>query len=695
MSELKSDEVVSRLKKLKIGYVPYSENLDAPGDRRRFVYYARKNNIPFEVADPSKRYDIVILSGFADLTVWSKYRRGVLVFDLIDSYLDESNNSFKDTFRGTAKWILRKHRYWEMDYKKTIKETLLQCRAAVCCTVEQQRLIKEFCPEVHIILDIHNSSTKTVKTSYEASSPVFNIVWEGLPYTMETLKILKGPLEKIQKTHPVALHIITDLEYYKYARTAGKTLTQKEAAKIFANTFLYSWNESTVSSIITSCDMAVIPLRANNALDFGKPENKLLLFWRMGMPVLTSDTPAYTRAMARCGSDMACGTEDEWVEKLLRYIMSADARKEAAEKGMRYASTEHGEDVTLARWDKLFSIFMEKGEINGRSGIHNPLVVEKDVQEPASIYEFEISNSLRQNIDARIYDEWRSPSFRSDLTPRLSVVMPIYNGEKYLADSLRSLLAQSFEDFEVVLVDDGSRDRGPEIVKSFSNIPIKMVKQINGGIGSALRTGCQIARAEWIARMDQDDVALPDRFLKQMAYLEKNPKIGLLGTGVIEINSFGEETGKYIFPSENDDIKRLLIVRNMFLHPTTIFKKSIYEEVGGYSLNRDMPEDWDLWIRMIDKTQVANLSECLLMYRRHDKSISIVRARHYQFQGIKLRGRAILEGRYSFYNLIYIIFALLGLILPMNIVAMIRKRIHKHYHFYPSRDFRSNDKPLK
>ena len=125
------------LRNARIGYVPYGHDLAGPGDRRRFPFYARARGIEFEIADPTKKYDVVILSGRADISVWSRYTQGKLVYDLIDSYLSIPKKSLKGQLRGLFKYLSRHSRYLQLNYWKAVEGMCARADAVVCTTQER------------------------------------------------------------------------------------------------------------------------------------------------------------------------------------------------------------------------------------------------------------------------------------------------------------------------------------------------------------------------------------------------------------------------------------------------------------------------------------------------------------------------------------------------------------------------------
>lgn len=338
----------------RIGYVPYSDTLERPGDRRRFVRYAHKRNLNFEIAVPDKEYDLVVLSECADISVWSRYPHGKLVYDLIDSYLAIPRTDLKGLLRGTAKFLSRQSQHFQFDHWKAVAAMCHRADAVVCSTEEQSRDIARHNANVHIVLDIHSSVTHRVKTGYAAQRP-FRLVWEGLPHTLDSLNQIKPTLENLRKCYPLELHLVTDTEYYRYLGRYGKSNTLEVARRILPDIQLHEWKESNCAGIVCSCDLAVIPIALDDPFAAGKPENKLLLLWRLGMPVVVSATPAYSRAMTSAGVNLACVGQGQWMETLERLICDEGERQKAGTQGRAYAEQEVSEKKLLARWDRVFS----------------------------------------------------------------------------------------------------------------------------------------------------------------------------------------------------------------------------------------------------------------------------------------------------------------------------------------------------
>jgi hypothetical protein len=339
---------------VRIGYAPCGNALDKPGDRRRFVYYASRRGIQFEIADPNKEYDLVVLSALADISVWSRYPKAKLVYDLVDSYLAIPRTDLKGRLRGLFKFLLRQSRYLQLDHWKAIGAMCTRADAVVCSTEEQRRDILKYCSNVHIILDAHMGVTSRVKTNYSAARP-FRLVWEGLPQNLGSLKLIRPVLDQLRCRYPLEMHVVTDREYFKYMGKYGKTSTVEMARRILPDIHFHEWKEVDCAEIICSCDLAIIPLTLTDPFAAGKPENKLLLFWRMAVPVVTSASPAYLRAMQAAGIDLAVKDAADWMAKLECLIGDEHARHEAGMLGKAYVEHEFSESSLLSRWDAAFA----------------------------------------------------------------------------------------------------------------------------------------------------------------------------------------------------------------------------------------------------------------------------------------------------------------------------------------------------
>lgn len=338
---------------MRIGYSPYSPDLQQPGDRRRFPHYARRKGLEFELADPSKSYDLVVLSARSDLVHWTDRPPPTrIVFDLIDSYLAIPESDLKARFRGLSKYAIRELSGPVWSYRRALEEMAQRADAVVCSTTEQQRLLTAFCPNVHVILDFHTELGSARKEHYEKSQP-FRLVWEGLPQNLLGFREIAAVLRRIGEEHPLSLHLVTDSDYFAYMNRVWRRSSKKLAEDIFEPSYIHEWSPETLVEVAIRSDLAVIPLDLDDPLAAGKPENKLLLFWRLGVPALVSATPAHVRAMDAAGLDFACRDPAEWESLLLSLIEDESARRRSAELGAEHALATASEASLIEKWDAV------------------------------------------------------------------------------------------------------------------------------------------------------------------------------------------------------------------------------------------------------------------------------------------------------------------------------------------------------
>lgn len=206
-------------------------------------------------------------------------------------------------------------------------------------------------------------------------------------------------------------------------------------------------------------------------------------------------------------------------------------------------------------------------------------------------------------------------------TPLVSVILPVYNAKDYIEDSIKSILYQTYRNFELIIIDDGSSDGSLELINKFSDERLKIIRHDdNQGLIKSLNEGIKLSSGELIARMDADDISLAGRLEKQVKFLNSNPEIGVCSTWY---RVLAKKT--YIKKDETDPhkLKSLLLYYCPLAHPTVMLRKNlVINESDFYSLDYPHAEDYELWIRLSEITKIANIPEVLFQYRPHENQIS-------------------------------------------------------------------------
>lgn len=207
--------------------------------------------------------------------------------------------------------------------------------------------------------------------------------------------------------------------------------------------------------------------------------------------------------------------------------------------------------------------------------------------------------------------------------PVVSVVMSVFNGEPYLREAVESILNQTFRDFEFIIINDGSTDGSAALLESYqkSDARVRVYHEENRGVGESLNRGCGQAQGKYIARMDADDIALSDRLMRQVEFMEGHPEIDVVGGAAEFVNPMGKSLVTVRYPETDHEIKSAFSRKNPLLHPTVLLRREVFVAVGGY---RPVfkAEDYDLWLRIAEQGQLVNLGEVVLKYRIHPDQVT-------------------------------------------------------------------------
>lgn len=209
-------------------------------------------------------------------------------------------------------------------------------------------------------------------------------------------------------------------------------------------------------------------------------------------------------------------------------------------------------------------------------------------------------------------------------TVPVTVLLPVYNGAADVVQAVDAILAQTFAHFELLIINDGSKDNSADILNGLSDSRIRLIHQDNLGLAATLNKGMQLAAGKYIARQDQDDLSHPERLEKQLAYMESHPDCILLGTAAQIWVADTPTERVHQHPADHGTLSFDLLFNNPFVHSSVMLRKEALIAAGGYSTDpqRQPPEDYELWSRLARVGQVANLPERLLVYREVPQSMS-------------------------------------------------------------------------
>lgn len=258
----------------------------------------------------------------------------------------------------------------------------------------------------------------------------------------------------------------------------------------------------------------------------------------------------------------------------------------------------------------------------------------------------------------------------------ISVIMSVYNAEKYLAQSISSILNQTYKDFEFLIINDCSTDKSVKIIKEFlqDDNRIDLIdNRIRLGLTKNLNRAIDQSKGELIARMDADDISEPDRFEKQASFLAENPKIGVLGSCAIDIDEEGNQIGERNVPITNEGIISTLYKVNPMCHPSIMYRKKIIERIGLYDERYRVVQDYDLWFRCAAAgILMHNLEDRLLQYRIND-DYTARKSFKYRLTDAKIRYRGYNRIGLDPLKRIYVLLPFLLGLVPSSFYSKLKK----------------------
>ena len=343
------------MSKLKIGYWPLSDSLLSTGDRRRLVFWA-KNRGHTITTDLNKKVDVIVASENSDFN--SKYFESTktpIVFDLVDAYLSPQN-VFEDLVRGVLKQITGQITGDLKPFSRHIRDFCMKADAVVCSSIEQEQLIKNYNINTHVILDSHDEiPLVTPGRDSLGMFPFRQLLWEGKPATLGGVNTIYSSLNEIAKAAPISMRFVTDESYFmianKYLNRRSSAILKKHSKQNLQQMKIVPWSIENLVSSAKESTLAVIPLDLTVPMQRLKPENRLLIMWRLGLPCLTSETPAYKRVAIKAGVEVVCQDSKHWVESISRFLSDSKYALNQVSSGQTYIHENHSSKVILEKWD--------------------------------------------------------------------------------------------------------------------------------------------------------------------------------------------------------------------------------------------------------------------------------------------------------------------------------------------------------
>ena len=336
------------LRKLRIAYFPLSLNLQHPGDRRRLIRWARARKHEIQIGD-TRNCDLAVLSQGSEFPITKLDSKIPKLMDLVDSF-GLSNSRSEDILRGISKNVPLKSNGIHLAYSKFILSRVSLADAVVCSSEEQAEYLLRFNSRVFPILDSHDEIPEREIRPKRRDNRV-NLFWEGQPFTIPPLSIFESPY--FSPSANFHFNMVSDLEYFEFLRRFRRQRTLDLISQTLPSYShsLSKWSIGNLLEFANSSDIAVIPVNDRKPIQFLKPENRLMIMFRLGIPVVCSRTPSHLRVEKKLGIQITSECPLTWKKLIMDFWSDEDLANHLVKKGKWYLKNFHNDTVLFEKWD--------------------------------------------------------------------------------------------------------------------------------------------------------------------------------------------------------------------------------------------------------------------------------------------------------------------------------------------------------
>jgi len=265
--------------------------------------------------------------------------------------------------------------------------------------------------------------------------------------------------------------------------------------------------------------------------------------------------------------------------------------------------------------------------------------------------------------------------------PSVSVIMPVRNCERYVEKAIRSILEQTYTNFEFIIIDDASTDTTAKIIQRLAESDKRIVftsNQTNLGLTKNLNIALRKSRGKFIARMDGDDISLPNRFAHQVEFLDAHPEISIVGTWAQIIDGSDKVIGRLEYETKNERIRKRMIQRSQFIHPSVMFRKEIVESVGFYDESFRSAQDYEFFPRALTKHKGENIPQVLLQYRwDFTQNEGFTSGKKQERNALRARFRMLTKYGWPAWHVVFLAKPLISYLVPLSVKKIILRSLAK------------------
>jgi hypothetical protein len=352
--------------KFRVGYVPYSKNLQHPGDRRRLATWAKSAVIELQIEKPNES-EILFLSSGANLSYWIRKAKQPVVIDLVDGYLGENPIFIRDFTRNFVRSLKGRSSYSSITFSRELKKACRSAAAVVVASPEQAKDVEPYNQNVFVILDDHTEldGARILRDSKHLHGETSKLIfWEGYGYTLKHFKMIASELDLFLSQQKYQMLVVTNTSFARWGGYIGRVKTsdlfKKWLPLSHKSVEIIPWSIEKVIESASLCDFAIIPVDTEDRFANLKPENKLLSMWHLGLPTLFSNTKAYSRVANAVGLSEMCIESNEWFKALTNLELNGNSSK--MQNVDDYLMKFHVRDVLVSKWQNVVDSVLGKDD---------------------------------------------------------------------------------------------------------------------------------------------------------------------------------------------------------------------------------------------------------------------------------------------------------------------------------------------
>lgn len=339
-----------------VTYLAHGADLSHPADRRRIRIWAEHFGVDLNLGPPGKN-DVLVLNGRQNFDFWLRRHRGPVVIDLVDGYMSYEPTFLEDFSRNVVRCLSGLSQIRHITFSRHLRFALPKASAVIVSSKEQKIDVAKLNTRVYDILDDHSElvTSNSLPQALKRKDTPFTILWEGFGVTLKHLLSQSASIDDYLYESGSRLIVVTEKTFFRWGTRFGRQVASELLSVFFPKSIkqieLRGWSLEDLKKSASEADIAIIPIDMNNKFAVTKPENKLLSFWQLGIPVLCSPIPSYARVVRNCGLEKILVEPNLWHETLWK-IFSDNGLEDSLNQAQWYLRLNHSKAVLARKWEE-------------------------------------------------------------------------------------------------------------------------------------------------------------------------------------------------------------------------------------------------------------------------------------------------------------------------------------------------------